>query len=64
MELEGPVEQGRIWGYVTSDDSLTPSRALVGTGVPLDGMRLSRCRKGRLVPPTSRPEKLPVQAHS
>ncbi|HAT06589.1 MAG TPA: hypothetical protein DCS77_12955, partial [Aeromonas salmonicida] len=24
MELEGPVAQGRIWGYVTSDNSLAP----------------------------------------
>ncbi|MDI3429832.1 hypothetical protein QLG02_05780 [Aeromonas sp. V90_14] len=46
MDLEGMVEQGRIWGYVTSDDSLA---LFEGRWLELeckfDGMRLSRCRE-------------------
>ena len=43
MELEGPVAQGRIWGYVTSDDSLTPFEGRwLELECRFDGMRLSR----------------------
>ncbi|EHK5440415.1 hypothetical protein [Aeromonas hydrophila] len=46
MELEGPVEQGRIWGYVTSDDSLAPFEGRwLELECKFDGMRLSRCRE-------------------
>ncbi|ATL97549.1 hypothetical protein CK910_02860 [Aeromonas sp. CA23] len=46
MELEGPVAQGRIWGYVTSDDSLTPFEGRwLELECKFDGMRLSRCRE-------------------
>ncbi|WP_378080821.1 hypothetical protein ACFU5E_19955 [Aeromonas bestiarum] len=44
MELEGPVAQGRIWGYVTSDDSLAPFEGRwLELECKFDGMRLSRC---------------------
>ncbi|MGY4041569.1 hypothetical protein [Aeromonas hydrophila] len=46
MGLEGPVEQGRIWGYVTSDDSLAPFEGRwLELECKFDGMRLSRCRE-------------------
>lgn len=46
MELEGPVAQGRIWGYVTSDNSLTPFEGRwLELECKFDGMRLSRCRQ-------------------
>ncbi|AZU46703.1 TPA: hypothetical protein ACGD2I_003621 [Aeromonas hydrophila] len=46
MDLEGPVEQGRIWGYVTSDDSLSPFEGRwLELECKFDGMRLSRCRE-------------------
>jgi hypothetical protein len=46
MELEGPVAQGRIWGYVTSDDSLAPFEGRwLELECKFDGMRLSRCRE-------------------
>ncbi|HDZ8857865.1 TPA: hypothetical protein RUW97_004302 [Aeromonas dhakensis] len=46
MDLEGPVEQGRIWGYVTSDDSLAPFEGRwLELECKFDGMRLSRCRE-------------------
>ncbi|MEG0009691.1 MAG: hypothetical protein RR721_12770 [Aeromonas sp.] len=46
MELEGPVEQGRIWGYVTSDESLAPFEGRwLELECQFDGMRLSRCRE-------------------
>ncbi|USV57929.1 DUF5666 domain-containing protein [Aeromonas encheleia] len=46
MELEGPVTQGRIWGYVTSDDSLAPFEGRwLELECRFDGMRLSRCRE-------------------
>lgn len=46
MELEGPVVQGRIWGYVTSDNSLAPFEGRwLELECKFDGMRLSRCRQ-------------------
>lgn len=46
MDLEGPVEQGRSWGYVTSDDSLAPFEGRwLELECKFDGMRLSRCRE-------------------
>ncbi|MBF8448016.1 hypothetical protein [Aeromonas dhakensis] len=46
MDLEGPVEQGRIWGYVTSDDSLAPFEGRwLELECKFDGMRLSRCHE-------------------
>ncbi|MFQ2202642.1 hypothetical protein ACK325_10880 [Aeromonas hydrophila] len=46
MDLEGLVEQGRIWGYVTSDDSLAPFEGRwLELECKFDGMRLSRCRE-------------------
>ncbi|MDM5090849.1 hypothetical protein OB947_18400 [Aeromonas bestiarum] len=46
IELEGPVAQGRIWGYVTSDDSLAPFEGRwLELECKFDGMRLSRCRE-------------------
>ncbi|WP_211049301.1 hypothetical protein [Aeromonas dhakensis] len=46
MDLEGPVEQGRIWGYVTSDNSLAPFEGRwLELECKFDGMRLSRCRE-------------------
>lgn len=46
MELEGPVAEGRIWGYVTSDDSLAPFEGRwLELECKFDGMRLSRCRE-------------------
>ncbi|AXV36132.1 hypothetical protein BFW41_20125 [Aeromonas hydrophila] len=46
MDLEGPVERGRIWGYVTSDDSLAPFEGRwLELECKFDGMRLSRCRE-------------------
>ncbi|MCW0505433.1 hypothetical protein [Aeromonas piscicola] len=46
MELEGPVAQGRIWGYVTSDNSLAPFEGRwLELECKFDGMRLSRCRE-------------------
>lgn len=46
MELEGPVVQGRIWGYVTLDDSLAPFEGRwLELECKFDGMRLSRCRQ-------------------
>ncbi|MFQ2131215.1 hypothetical protein ACK34S_01670 [Aeromonas hydrophila] len=46
MDLEGPVEQGRIWGYVTSDDSLAPFEGRwLELECKFDGMRLSHCRE-------------------
>ncbi|MGE6160317.1 hypothetical protein ACLHZ7_06485 [Aeromonas salmonicida] len=46
MELEGPVAQGRIWGYVTLDDSLAPFEGRwLELECKFDGMRLSRCRQ-------------------
>ena len=46
MELEGPVAGGRIWGYVTSDESLTPFEGRwLELECRFDGMRLSRCRE-------------------
>ncbi|MBL0562071.1 hypothetical protein [Aeromonas hydrophila] len=46
MDLEGPVAQGRIWGYVTSDDSLAPFEGRwLELECKFDGMRLSRCRE-------------------
>ena len=46
MELEGPVAQGRIWGYVTSDESLAPFEGRwLELECRFDGMRLSRCRE-------------------
>lgn len=46
MDLEGMVEQGRIWGYVTSDDSLAPFEGRwLELECKFDGMRLSRCRE-------------------
>ncbi|KTA84123.1 hypothetical protein [Aeromonas salmonicida] len=46
MELEGPVAQGRIWGYVTSDNSLAPFEGRwLELECKFDGMRLSRCRQ-------------------
>lgn len=46
MELEGPVRQGRIWGYVTSDDSLAPFEGRwLELECKFDGMRLSRCQE-------------------
>ncbi|HFT7390352.1 MULTISPECIES: hypothetical protein [Aeromonas] len=46
MDLEGPVKQGRIWGYVTSDDSLAPFEGRwLELECKFDGMRLSRCRE-------------------
>ncbi|EQB2603844.1 hypothetical protein ACYHQC_002996 [Aeromonas salmonicida] len=46
MELEGLVVQGRIWGYVTSDNSLAPFEGRwLELECKFDGMRLSRCRQ-------------------
>ena len=46
MELEGPVAQGRIWGYTTSDDSLAPFEGRwLELECRFDGMRLSQCRE-------------------
>lgn len=46
MELEGPVAQGRIWGYVTSDNSLAPFEGRwLELECKFDGMRLSRCHQ-------------------
>jgi hypothetical protein len=46
MELEGPVEGGRIWGYVTSDGSLSPFEGRwLELECKFDGMRLSQCRE-------------------
>jgi len=46
MDLEGPVERGRIWGYTTSDNSLTPFEGRrLELECRFDGMRLSRCRE-------------------
>ncbi|MUG27242.1 hypothetical protein [Aeromonas salmonicida] len=46
MELEGLVAQGRIWGYVTSDNSLAPFEGhWLELECKFDGMRLSRCRQ-------------------
>ena len=46
MELEGPVERGRIWGYTTSDNSLAPFEGRwLELECKFDGMRLSRCRQ-------------------
>ncbi|WP_323882056.1 hypothetical protein [Aeromonas caviae] len=46
MELEGPVERGRIWGYVTSDGSLSPFEGRwLELECKFDGMRLSQCRE-------------------
>lgn len=46
MELEGPVAQGRIWGYITSDDSLTPFEGRwLELECRFDGQRLSQCRE-------------------
>ncbi|MGL5323204.1 MAG: hypothetical protein ACRC91_00510 [Aeromonas sp.] len=46
MELEGPVEGGRIWGYTTSDNSLAPFEGRwLELECKFDGMRLSRCRE-------------------
>ena len=46
MELEGPVEGGRIWGYTTSDNSLAPFEGRwLELECQFDGMRLSRCRE-------------------
>ena len=46
MELEGPVAQGRIWGYVTSDNSRAPFEGRwLELECKFDGMRLSRCRQ-------------------
>ena len=46
MELEGPVAQGRIWGYVTSDNSLAPFEGRwLELECKFDSMRLSRCRQ-------------------
>ncbi len=46
MELEGPVAQGRIWGYITSDNSLAPFEGRwLELECKFDGMRLSRCRQ-------------------
>lgn len=46
MELKGPVAQGRIWGYVTSDNSLAPFEGRwLELECKFDGMRLSRCRQ-------------------
>ncbi|MFB0722726.1 hypothetical protein ACEU6F_06575 [Aeromonas salmonicida] len=46
MELEGPVVQRRIWGYVTLDDSLAPFEGRwLELECKFDGMRLSRCRQ-------------------
>ncbi len=46
MELEGPVEEGRIWGYVTSDGSLSPFEGRwLELECKFDGMRLSQCRE-------------------
>ncbi|WP_265433506.1 hypothetical protein [Aeromonas salmonicida] len=46
MELEGPVAQGRIWGYVASDNSLAPfEERWLELECKFDGMRLSRCRQ-------------------
>ena len=46
MELEGPVEGGRIWGYVTSDGSLAPFEGRwLELECRFDGMRLSQCRE-------------------
>lgn len=46
MELEGPVDRGRIWGYGASDKSLTPYEGLwIEVECRFDGMRLSRCRE-------------------
>lgn len=46
MDLEGQVEQGRIWGYVTSDESLAPFEGRwLELECKFDGMRLSRCRE-------------------
>ncbi|WP_439845520.1 hypothetical protein [Aeromonas veronii] len=46
MDLEGPVEGGRIWGYTTSDNSLAPFEGRwLELECKFDGMRLSRCRE-------------------
>jgi len=46
MELEGPVEGGRIWGYTTSDQSLAPFEGRwLELECKFDGMRLSRCHE-------------------
>ncbi|WP_439836002.1 hypothetical protein [Aeromonas caviae] len=46
IELEGPVEGGRIWGYVTSDGSLSPFEGRwLELECKFDGMRLSQCRE-------------------
>ncbi|UBO74351.1 hypothetical protein [Aeromonas rivuli] len=46
MELEGPVTQGRIWGYITSDGSLTPFEGRwLELECRFDGQRLSQCRE-------------------
>ncbi|MCS3457309.1 hypothetical protein ACW5WQ_17160 [Aeromonas rivuli] len=46
MELEGPVAQGRIWGYITSDGSLTPFEGRwLELECRFDGQRLSQCRE-------------------
>ncbi|MGL5660681.1 MAG: hypothetical protein ACRDCX_05540 [Aeromonas sp.] len=46
MDLEGPVEGGRIWGYTTSDNSLQPFEGRwLELECQFDGMRLSHCRE-------------------
>ena len=46
MELEGPVLDGRVWGYGTSDASLAPFEGRwLELECRFDGKRLSRCRE-------------------
>ncbi|QWL68209.1 hypothetical protein [Aeromonas jandaei] len=48
MDLEGPVEGGRIWGYITSDKSLAPFEGRwLELECKFDGMRLSRCHEDK-----------------
>ncbi|WP_349920730.1 DUF5666 domain-containing protein [Aeromonas veronii] len=46
MDLEGPVAQGRVWGYAASDGSLAPFEGRwLELECKFDGMRLSRCQE-------------------
>ncbi|MFM4720904.1 hypothetical protein [Aeromonas bivalvium] len=46
MELEGPVLDGRVWGYGASDDSLAPFEGRwLELECRFDGKRLSQCRE-------------------
>lgn len=46
MELEGQVEQGRVWGYGAADESLAPFEGRwLELECRFDGLRLSQCRE-------------------